>query len=180
MPDCPPWLQSEETGDVFSHCVHCRLPLLEIDVPYLVTKEYRRNECIMEYALCQHCRDELAAGFSEASKLAVRQFLECEIDWDTRVKEFMLDDTLQRRIAACVACRKPRADTESFMLSALFDSGGELVTGPLPLILCGDCTARLVAELSPATLDAWRAFIDQHFPGPPDEGDSHYGHLGLF
>lgn len=180
MPRDVQWLQSEETGEAFSHCVRCKLPLLEIDAPYLITKEYRRGECVMEYALCQCCRDELAERFSPASKLAVRHFLETEIDWDARVKEFMLDASLRCRIEACIACRTPRDQIEGFVLSALFDAGGELVTGPLPLILCSACTQRLMNLLTPDTLAVWRNFIDTHFAGPPDDDGSCHGHLGLF
>lgn len=180
MPKDVPWLQSEETGVAFSHCVHCRLPLLEIDAPFLVTKEYRRGECVLEYALCQRCRDRLADRFCPASKQAVRQFLENEIDWDARVKDFMMDATLRRRIEACIACRTPRDQAQGFVLSALFDSGGELITGPLPLILCSLCTQRLMGQLTPETLAVWQSFIDTHFAGPPDDDGSCHGHLGLF
>ena len=83
------WLVSEETGLPFSHCVGCRLPLLEIDAPWLVNKDYHRGECVLEYAVCQPCRDSVSARLSEESKAAVRGFLEREIDWEARLAEFM-------------------------------------------------------------------------------------------
>lgn len=172
-----PWLLSEETGEPFRHCLDCRLPLAEIDASWLVTKEYRRGECIMEYAICQRCRDKVADSFSENSKEAVRQFLERRIDWAARVSEFMMDPTLDTRMGACIACRKPREEVSGFGISALFDSGGYLIEGPLPLLLCGGCLADLGASLEPGTLAAWRAFLAEHLEGP-DSGSAH-GTSGL-
>lgn len=174
------WLQSEETGEAFSHCIHCHFPLLEIDAPYLVSKEYRRSECVLEYALCQHCRDHLTQEFSAESKRAVRKFLETRIDWDARVREFMMDATLRCRIDACIACRTPREQLDGFVLSALFDADGELMIGPLPLILCSTCTQQLMHQLTPDTLALWHDFLNDHFPGPPDDDGAGHGPLGLF
>lgn len=171
-----PWFHSEESGGPFRHCIHCRMPLAEIDSPWLVTKDYRRDECILEYAICQPCRNEVALGFSEESKSAVRDFLENEIDWSTRVSEFMMERTVEKRMEACICCRTPRGGMTGFGLSALFDSGGNLVEGPLPLILCDQCMARLISTLSESTRAAWRAFLSTHFDGPPDlEGGGYSG-----
>jgi hypothetical protein len=42
------WLASEETGEAFSHCLCCKFPLVEIDEPWLVIKEFVAEECVME------------------------------------------------------------------------------------------------------------------------------------
>ena len=163
------WLVSEETGESFRHCIQCHLPLLETAGPWLVNKEFRRGECIQEYAICQECRDEVTGRFSEESKEAVRLFLETEIDWAARVRDFMMDE--DSRFAACVACRKPRDEAEGFGISALFDEGGKPVTGPLPLLVCGSCINRISAALSVETRAAWKKFLEDHFPGPPSGED---------
>ena len=31
MLELDPWLHSAETGEPFTHCIHCKLPLVEID-----------------------------------------------------------------------------------------------------------------------------------------------------
>lgn len=163
------WLCSEETGVAFSHCVSCRLPLLEIAAPWLVNKDYFRDECVLEYAVCQHCRDHLSEGISEESKTAVRHFLESEIDWQARVAEFMASADPAERFSHCIACRTPRECMEGFALSALFDSGGTLVTGPLPLLICRSCIGRMTASLSAQTRELWKQFLAEHFDGPPDD-----------
>ena len=163
------WLCSEETGDPFSHCVSCRFPLLEIDVPWLVTKDYVRDECVLEYAVCERCRDHLSARLSEESKAAVRRFLEREIDWEARLAEFMASPDPVERFSECIACRTPRALMEGFGISALFDSAGNLVTGPLPLLICRSCIARMTDLLSERSRGVWKQFLDEHFTGPPDD-----------
>lgn len=162
------WLGSEETGQPFSHCIGCRLPLLETDAPWLVNKDYFRGECVLEYAVCQPCRDHISQGISEASKAAVRAFLEREIDWDARLAEFMAAHDPAGRFSHCIACRTARGQMEGFGISALFDSGGHLVTGPLPLLICRPCIGRMTELLCDQSRNVWKQFLEDHFAGPPD------------
>jgi hypothetical protein len=163
------WLESEETGGDFSHCIGCKLPLAEVAAPWLVNKEFHRGECVQEYAICQPCRDRVSDQLSEESKESVRNFLEHQIDWEERVREFMLSHETSGRFDACIACRTPRGELDGFGISALFDAGGHLVTGPLPLLICRGCIARMTAELSPESRGVWKKFLAEHFDGPPDE-----------
>ncbi len=163
------WLGSEETGAPFSHCLCCRLPLVEIAAPWLVNKEFVRGECVLEYAICQPCRDLVTDQLSEHSKKAVRHFLEEEIDWDGRMKEFMMSHDLTERFAACIACRTPLLELEGFGISALFDSGGSLVTGPLPLLICRPCVGRMTASLCEDSREVWRNFLMKNFAGPSSD-----------
>ncbi len=163
------WLGSEETGEAFSHCISCRLPLPEIAAPWLVNKEFHRDECVLEYAICQPCRDRVTDGLSEESKETVRKFLEREIDWDERVREFMLIHDATERFATCISCCKPRGGFDGFGVSALFDAGGNLVTGPLPLLICRSCIERMTESISEASREVWRKFLTDHFTGPPND-----------
>lgn len=170
------WLASEETDAPFTHCLCCKVPLVEIDALWLVNKEFLGGECVLEYAICQPCRDQVTDQLSEDSKESVRHFLEREIDWEERVREFMLSRDLTERLDACIACRTPRMELEGFGISALFDSGGSLVAGPLPLLICRPCISRMTAGLSDESREVWRVFITDHFTGPPDDSGFH----GLF
>jgi len=165
------WLRCEESGGPFNHCVRCKLPLREIAAPWLVNKDYHRDECVLEYAICQPCRDVMSDKFSEESKEAVRAFLENEVDWEERQKEFMMMHDPAERLGACISCRKERPACEGFSISALFDSDGNLVTGPLPLLICKGCVARIVAGVSEESRAVWRQFVADHFEGPPGEGE---------
>lgn len=170
------WLVSEETGESFSHCLRCKLPLLEVDAPWLVNKEYFQGECVMEYALCQPCRDHITGQLCEESKESVRNFLEHEIDWEERMQEFMMAHDPAQRFDACISCHTPRGSLEGFGISALFDSGGMLVTGPLPLMICRPCVGRMTASLSEKSRDVWKRFLAENFEGPPDDS----GFPGMF
>ena len=163
------WLGSEETGEPFSHCLCCKLPLVEIAEPWLVNKEFASGECVLEYAICQPCRDRVTDALSEESKEAVRGFLEREIDWDARMREFMLSHDPTERFGACIACRTPREELAGFGVSALFDSGGALVTGPLPLLVCQPCIGRMTTGLSDGCREVWRKFLAENFAGPPSD-----------
>jgi hypothetical protein len=163
------WLGSEETGEPFTHCVCCRFPLLEIAAPWLVNKEFQRGECVLEYAICQPCRDAVTERLSESSKQSVRSFLEREIDWEAKIQQFMQAHDLEVRLSTCIACDAPRDDSAGFGISALYDSSGSLVTGPLPLLICQSCIRKMTAELSEESREVWRGFIEVNFPGPPGE-----------
>lgn len=173
------WLRCEESGGPFTHCVRCELPLREIAAPWLVNKDYHRGECVLEYAICQPCRDVMTDKLSEESKEAVRNFLETRIDWEARQRDFMMLHDEAERFNACVSCRKEREICEGFAISAFHDSGGNLVTGPLPLLICHECVATITAKLSEESKAVWRQFIADHFAGPPGEFDVSDG-FGLF
>jgi hypothetical protein len=163
------WMSSEETGEPFSHCLCCRMPLVEVAAPWLINKEYVRDECVLEYAVCQPCRDVVTELLSEESKASVRRFLESEIDWDARTKEFMLSHDITERFDRCIACRTPRAELEGFGISALFDSGGSLITGALPLLICQPCIGRMTESLSEQSRKVWKTFLAEHFAGPASD-----------
>jgi hypothetical protein len=182
MRDLNSWLRSEETGQPFRQCVECAFPLMEIDAPWLVNKDYFKGECVIEYAICQPCRDLISARISQQSKAVVREFLEKEIDWDSRTAEFMNMVDPVERFAACIACREPRQEVESFAISALFDSDGQVTCGVLPLLICRSCVGRMTAALSAESREVWQQFLRQRFAGPPDGAgeDESFGDFGIF
>ncbi len=166
MASFDPWLLSTETGKPFSHCIHCKLPLLEIDAPWLINKDFHKGECTLEYAICENCREQTSENFSEESKKAVRNFLENEIAWEQRLQSFLLDP--ESRMTNCIACDCPREHAEGYATSVLLDASGEIDFGPLPLLLCSACVEHMSEQLSETTKDSWRRFLDEHFDSPPE------------
>jgi hypothetical protein len=118
-------------------------------------------------AICQPCREQVMEQMSEGSKQAVRKFLEEAIDWEARVKEFMLAHDATERFQHCVACRNPRHEMAAYGISALYDSGGILVEGALPLLMCKPCVEKITATLSPESRAIWQRFLSTHFDSPP-------------
>lgn len=169
------WLRSEETGRPFQKCNGCGFPLLEIGEPWLVNKEYHRGECVVEYAICVPCRERVSSQFCDESKKAIRNFIENEIDWETRLREFMMFETQVERFNHCISCRTPSHDLEGYGISALFDSEGYLTSGPLPLLICKGCTSRMTASLSEDSREVWRQFCSEFHGTTSDDND-----LGIF
>lgn len=144
-------------------------------MPWLVNKQYHGGECVQEYAICRACRDQVAETFSEESREAVRTFLEQAVDWEARVAGCMMAHDPLVWISHCIACRTEREQTRRFTLSALFDDGGRLVMGALPLMICGECVGRATAGVSDQSRAAWRAFVDNYFWGPANDIDDGFG-----
>jgi hypothetical protein len=164
------WLLSNETDEPFRHCIACRMPLLELDRPWLVTKEYHHGECMLEYAICKQCRDEVTARIPETTKAAIRNFLKSEIDWPRRIDDFFAHNN---RFARCVACQTPREQTDGFAISALFDETGHLIEGPLPLLMCNPCCTRMKSLLCESSRQIWQEFVDTRLK--PIQGDGWMG-----
>ncbi|QTN31129.1 hypothetical protein HZ994_01910 [Akkermansiaceae bacterium] len=176
MPELEKWFDSVETDRPFETCKICDQLLPLAADTWVVNKHYHRGECIMEYAVCENCRDRVSGKFSEDSKAAIRDFLENGIDWERRMAEWMLLQDTAERLDACVACRTPRDGSEGFTISAQFGHNGTLIEGALPLLMCSGCVAQVTASLSRESRKVWQDFIARHFEGPDSEDID----LGIF
>ena len=163
------WFDSLETDRPFETCKVCTQLLPLAADTWVVNKHYHRGECVMEYAVCEKCRDSVSNRFSESSKAAIRDFLETTIDWEHRLLEWMELDEPVERLDNCVACRNPRDLAEGFTLSAHFRHDGTLIDGALPLLMCSNCVATITSSLSPQSRRTWQEFIAEHFEGPDSE-----------
>lgn len=170
------WFESVETERPFETCKVCSQLLPLAADSWVVNKHYHRNECTLEYAVCEKCRDETSAKFSDSSKTAIREFLENEIDWENRLLEWMALENPADRLNNCIACSCPRSAAEGFTISAQFRHDGSLMDGALPLLLCSTCIARITDSLSAESRKVWQNFISSHFEGPHSEDID----LGLF
>jgi hypothetical protein len=169
------WFASSATGRAFCHCADCRMPLIETDAPWVVNKDYRDGRCVLEYAVCEPCRDRLMDAIPESTKEKIRHFLETEIDWATRCRDNFGQRDDEGRFNSCIRCGEPRAGLADFAISARFHSNGAPDIGPLPLLICRPCYSRLSALLCNTSREVWQRFLTEHIDGdPPDDL------LGLF
>jgi hypothetical protein len=159
---------SVETGEPFRECIHCHCDLAESGRLYLVSKEIVRGECVLEYAICDECRDELSNELSEESRSRIMKLLEEEIDWQERFERTAGASEIGAWIDSCIFCGAPRDDEKGYGLAGIF-LAGHLLPGPLPQIVCSECAERLQQQLSKKTRDFWDRFSEEHFPGPPAE-----------
>ena len=176
MPELKQWFDSVETDRPFETCKVCSQLLPLAADSWVVNKHYHRGECTLEYAVCEKCRDEVSADFSDDSKAAIRKFLEIEIDWETRLLEWMALENPATRLDNCAACTSHRISVQGFTISAQFRQEGTLIDGALPLMLCSTCISRITENLSKDSRQVWQNFISHHFEGPDSEDID----LGLF
>jgi len=104
-----PLFRSTEHDGPFPRCCSCSLPFDE--VPYQVSKHFKKDEPIIEFAICLDCNMNLVEEFSEESKAAAQRFYTTEL-------------TFSHHPSACVksarrAFRKdsPRRPARSVMVS---------------------------------------------------------------
>ena len=161
------WLTSVESGAEFEECTQCKCKLADTGEPWIVNKEWHRGECVMEYALCHECREGMIASISEESAAHVRKFFEDHIDPLRWFGQFAGSDGPESLVASCFACGCDRGEAEGFGISAMFSAPGVLDVGPLPVMICQACSARMEAGLSKATRESWQRFVEENFPGPP-------------
>jgi len=161
------WLESVETGGQFEKCTKCACQLAHTGQPWIVNKEWHRGECVMEYALCHACRGEMQTSISKESLAFVQKFFEEHIDPMRFLEHFGAEDDPASLIAECFACGQSRENAEGFGISAMLQSPGILEIGPLPVLMCQDCSAKVEAGISKPTRESWQRFVEENFPGPP-------------
>lgn len=170
------WFDSVETDRPFTSCKVCDLPLPLTSDSWIVNKHYHHNECILEYAVCEACRDLVSNSFSDDSKAAIRKFLETEINWEDQLLEWMKLTDSSERLDNCVACKVPRGITNGFTISAQFTKEGTLIENALPLLMCDSCISKITESLSESSRITWQKFIAEYFEGPENDTPN----LGLF
>ena len=166
QPDPHHEFHSHETGEPFVNCISCGLNLDDPELPFLVAKSFRGDECIFEYAICEQCRANMAEEFSQESRQRLAGFFHQRVDLDHRARLAVLGPGPAPWIAHCAACRKSRDEMDSFSIGGLL-LGSEILFDPYPLCLCGQCEEEIQEILSKETRDIWDDFVDTHFDGPP-------------
>lgn len=155
-PPIPKDLHSEYEERAFAHCTRCGESLQDDAGGFQISKAYKRGECVMEYALCDHCRIAMMEEFSQESKQRLSQFQDDHVQLD-------------RGLDCCAVCGASRADgtMEDFVITGLCEGAGLLHS----IMVCGTCGEGIQEVISVKTRDTWRRFVDENFPGPPSEGE---------
>jgi len=155
-PPIPKDLHSEYEERPFAHCTRCGETLPDDENGFQISKAYKRGECVMEYALCDHCRVAMMEEFSDESKTRLAQFQDDHVNLD-------------RGLETCSVCGASRAggDLEDFVITGVC-SGISLLHS---VMICGQCGDDIQGVISVKTRDTWRRFVNENFPGPPSEGE---------
>ncbi len=155
-PPIPRDLFSEYEDRPFQHCTRCGETLNDFQGGFQISKAYKKSECVMEYALCDHCRTQMMEEFSQESKKRLAQFQDEEVN-------------LERGMDACSVCAAPRSSEsmEDFVITGICE-GDHLLHS---IMICGGCADGVQELISVKTRDTWRRFVNDNFPGPPPDGE---------
>ena len=178
----PPLFHSLYHGAAFETCVDCEEPLSPSGQVYSIHKFIVAGEAVFEMAICDRCRSNLHARFSDESKAAILGYIEeraatraAQETAETGPKDEApaIDlDTLPS-MQACVLCQTPKSQLRRYGLVGLCSGEELLVLGqgeaaiPMPCLICDRCNQGLEKKLSKATREEWDRFVEEHFPGPP-------------
>jgi len=169
MANIPEEFHSLETGKAFEYCCDCGCELLDSAEMYMVQKCFANHECVMEFALCNKCKEILDGQISSESKEALYDFLFDNTDI-TENEEHKSQEESMQQIEKCLTCDKLKKDCSSYTYSGLF-IGKHLIPGPLPMMICDDCQSAMSENMSDHTRDVKNKFYTENFPGPPSEVD---------
>lgn len=147
-------LHSDFEDRPFQICTRCGETLADFEEGFQISKVYRNNECIMEYAICLPCHNSLIEEFSQESRVRMEKFQAENIRY--------ADGLLQ-----CAICAGRRtADVPSEYGLAAICGGDEIIQG---LMICGTCTEQMQAIVSQETRQRWDRFVGENFPCAPTE-----------
>ena len=151
-PPIPPDLESEYEERPFQNCTRCGESLPDFPGGFQISKAYKRGECVMEYALCDHCRNKMMEEFSAESKRRLAQFQDEEV-------------TVDRGLDSCAVCnaRRDAQGMDDFVITGVCEGLSLLHS----VMICGKCGDTVQGMISQKTRDTWRRFVDDNFPGPP-------------
>ncbi len=148
----PPLLHSFYEERPFLTCTRCGESLADFEEGYRISKNFRRGETIVEYALCFPCLTRLLDESSEESKENLARF---QAEHLREVSGF--DE--------CAFCERTRATArnEEFGLAGMC-RGDRLLESAM---ICIDCIEAMHAVLSEETKRTWDRFREENFPGVP-------------
>lgn len=155
-PPIPRDLHCEYEERAFRHCTRCGETLEDDQGGFQISKAYKKGECVMEYALCDHCRIAMMEEFSQESKKRLSDYQHENVD-------------LHRGLHHCSVCGVARGEegADDFAITGICE-GVHLLHS---IMVCGKCGDGIQELISVKTRDTWRRFVDENFPGPPSEGE---------
>lgn len=138
----------------FVSCTRCGESLADFPDGYRISKNFKKGEVIIEYALCMPCLSGMLEEASEKSKRNLAKFQE---------KHFRNISGFDE-CALCVRTRE-EARNEEFGLVGVCQ-GTEMVDSAL---ICHDCMEAMNGVLSEETKRTWDRFRQENFPGVPSD-----------
>ncbi|MCB1065968.1 MAG: hypothetical protein KDN20_24000 [Verrucomicrobiae bacterium] len=136
----------------FKSCTRCGEGLQDFPDGYRVSKVYRGEEVIFEYALCMPCLKSMFEESSEESKQSLMRFQAERFRFVTGFDE-------------CALCENTREGmtTQDYGLVGICLGDGLAESN----LICGECMEAMSECVSEETRKGWDRFVDENFPGVP-------------
>jgi hypothetical protein len=138
----------------FRSCTRCGESLVHFADGFRISKNFKADEVIIEYALCMPC---LTAMLDEASEESKQRLAEFQAERYREVTGF--DD--------CALCEKtfPEVEKEEYGLIGVCH-GEHMVDSAM---ICFGCMEAMAEIMSEETRRTWDRFREENFPGIPSD-----------
>jgi len=151
----PRLLFSEYEDRPFKICTRCGESLAHFEEGYRISKVFKADEAIFEYALCVPCLQKMAEESSAESRDAMFEFQ------FSRLREVEGYDE-------CAYCERPEAPSvvgspQEYGVAAI--CMGEQMAEVNRI--CSPCMDEMSELVSEETRSGWDRFIQENFPGVP-------------
>lgn len=150
----PALLHSFYQDRAFVSCTRCGETLAEFIEGYRISKNFKRGEVIIEYALCMPCLIRMLDEASEESKRNLAKFQE------ERQREVSGFDE-------CALCEKTREEARNDEFGVVGMCRGDRMLESA--LICIDCMEDMHEVLSEETRKTWDRFREENFPGVPSD-----------
>lgn len=149
--EIPDLLHSVYEDGPFKTCISCEKNVLDPASLYQIQKVYKSNRVIFEYCLCFTCQQALAKEYSKESTEKIQNY-------------FVENYTHSESLEECHMCESKDILKERSLLALCM--GDKLL---FVSVICGQCTEKIQKVLSQQTRKAMGDFIQENFPGVPEE-----------
>ena len=169
--EIPKILHSVQKDAPFETCISCGANLLTSSKLYVIEKVIRRNEVIIELAMCLSCRSEQSDdGMSETSAKTIQQFLNDKINFEQRLgmmAQVNQSDSIDPWLERCLLSDQPAQMFSEYQVVALC-KGPWIQRDFYPALISGTAAEELSDMLSKETRDWMDDFVGENF-GMPSE-----------
>ncbi|MEX2581263.1 MAG: hypothetical protein WD342_19560 [Verrucomicrobiales bacterium] len=138
----------------FVSCTRCGESLADFEDGYRISKNFKRGEVLVEYALCMPC---LNAMLDEASEESKRRLAEFQEEHYRDVSGF--DD--------CALCEQTREGAPNAEFGLVGVCRGDAMVDSA--MICLDCMEAMSEIMSEETRRTWDRFREENFPGVPSD-----------
>lgn len=139
----------------FVSCTRCGESLSDFKEGFKISKNFKRGEVIVEYALCMPCMEGMMDEASDESKRLIQEFHE---------ERFREDADGFEECSLCEK-RKDEARDDEFGLTGICQ-GDDILDRAL---VCVDCMEDMAEVISEETRGKWNRFREENFPGVPGD-----------